>query len=174
MIAAQGVLTVHGGMTSHAAVVARGHGQAVRRGRRGRDDRRGGEDGDDRRHDVREGDRSRSTAAPAASSSARSSSSRRRSTRTSRRARLGRRLRRLKVRANADTPEDAAKAREFGAEGIGLCRTEHMFFGEERLPHVQEMIMAEDAPAGRPRSSGCCRCSSPTSRGSSRRWRACR
>jgi pyruvate,orthophosphate dikinase len=49
------------------------------------------------------------------------------------------------VRANADTPEDAAKAREFGAEGIGLCRTEHMFFGEERLPVVQEMIMAEDS-----------------------------
>ena len=48
------------------------------------------------------------------------------------------------MRANADTPEDAAKAREFGAEGIGLCRTEHMFFGEERLPHVQEMILAED------------------------------
>ena len=51
--------------------------------------------------------------------------------------------RRLKVRANADTPEDAARAREFGAEGIGLCRTEHMFFGEERLPVVQEMILAE-------------------------------
>jgi pyruvate,orthophosphate dikinase len=55
-------------------------------------------------------------------------------------------FRRLKVRANADTPEDATKAREFGAEGIGLCRTEHMFFGDERLPYVQEMIMAEDSP----------------------------
>src|SRR5579862_9014937 len=53
-------------------------------------------------------------------------------------------LRRLKVRANADTPQDAARAREFGAEGIGLCRTEHMFFGEERLPVVQEMILAAD------------------------------
>ena len=42
-------------------------------------------------------------------------------------------VRRLKVRANADNPEDSAKAREFGAQGIGLCRTEHMFFGEERL-----------------------------------------
>jgi pyruvate,orthophosphate dikinase len=51
-------------------------------------------------------------------------------------------LRRLKVRANADTPEDAAKAREFGAEGIGLCRTEHMFMAEERLPLVRAMIMA--------------------------------
>lgn len=51
---------------------------------------------------------------------------------------------RLAVRANADTPEDAAKAREFGAEGIGLCRTEHMFMAPERLPIVQEMIMAEN------------------------------
>ncbi len=49
---------------------------------------------------------------------------------------------RLEVWANADTPEDAAKAREFGAKGIGLCRTEHMFMQEERLPVVQEMIMA--------------------------------
>jgi pyruvate,orthophosphate dikinase len=51
-------------------------------------------------------------------------------------------LRRLKVRANADTPEDAARAREFGAQGIGLCRTEHMFMAEDRLPVVREMIMA--------------------------------
>jgi pyruvate, orthophosphate dikinase len=51
-------------------------------------------------------------------------------------------LRRLKVRANADAPEDAAKAREFGAQGIGLCRTEHMFMAEDRLPVVREMIMA--------------------------------
>jgi pyruvate, orthophosphate dikinase len=51
-------------------------------------------------------------------------------------------LSRLRVRANADTPEDAAKAREFGAMGIGLCRTEHMFMAPERLPIVQEMIMA--------------------------------
>ncbi|HLX02672.1 MAG TPA: pyruvate, phosphate dikinase, partial [Trinickia sp.] len=50
---------------------------------------------------------------------------------------------RLGVWANADTPEDAAKARDFGAEGIGLCRTEHMFMQTERLPVVQEMIMAE-------------------------------
>src|SRR5581483_8345579 len=57
-------------------------------------------------------------------------------------------VRRLGVRANADTPEDAARAREFGAQGIGLCRTEHMFFGAERLPVVQEMILA-DTEAGR-------------------------
>ncbi len=51
-------------------------------------------------------------------------------------------FRRLGVWANADYPKDAAKAREFGAEGIGLCRTEHMFFEEERLPIVQKMILA--------------------------------
>lgn len=50
--------------------------------------------------------------------------------------------RRLGVRANADTPEDARRAREFGAEGIGLCRTEHMFMGPERLPIMQEVILA--------------------------------
>jgi pyruvate, orthophosphate dikinase len=53
-------------------------------------------------------------------------------------------LRRLKVRANADTPQDAAKAREFGAQGIGLCRTEHMFMAEDRLPRVRAMIMASN------------------------------
>ncbi|MET0938302.1 MAG: pyruvate, phosphate dikinase [Gaiellaceae bacterium] len=52
-------------------------------------------------------------------------------------------FRRLAVRANADTPEDAAKARELGAEGIGLCRTEHMFMIEERLPVMREMILAD-------------------------------
>jgi pyruvate, orthophosphate dikinase len=52
-------------------------------------------------------------------------------------------LRTLGVRANADAPEDAAKAREFGAEGIGLCRTEHMFMAEDRQPKMRAMIMAE-------------------------------
>ena len=74
-----------------------------------------------------------------------SRSFRRRSTRTSgRSSSWADDVRRLRVRANADTPEDAAKAREFGAEGIGLCRTEHMFMGEERLPVVREMILARD------------------------------
>jgi len=54
-------------------------------------------------------------------------------------------IRRLGVRANADTPEDALRAREFGAEGIGLCRTEHMFMAADRQPKMQAMIMAEDA-----------------------------
>ncbi|MDO8210786.1 pyruvate, phosphate dikinase [Conexibacter sp. CPCC 206217] len=52
-------------------------------------------------------------------------------------------LRRLGVRANADTPQDAARAREYGAEGIGLCRTEHMFMAADRQPKMRAMIMAE-------------------------------
>ena len=56
--------------------------------------------------------------------------------------------RRLKVRANAETPLDAKTARGFGAEGIGLCRTEHMFFDETRIAAVREMILADDE-AGR-------------------------
>jgi pyruvate,orthophosphate dikinase len=51
--------------------------------------------------------------------------------------------RRLKIRANADTPRDASQAREFGAEGIGLCRTEHMFFEGDRIDAVREMIVAD-------------------------------
>jgi pyruvate,orthophosphate dikinase len=57
-------------------------------------------------------------------------------------------LRTLGVRANADSPEDARRAREFGAEGIGLCRTEHMFMAADRQPKMQRMIMADDE-AGR-------------------------
>ena len=52
-------------------------------------------------------------------------------------------IRKLKVRTNADTPRDAKQAVKFGAEGIGLCRTEHMFFGEERIPAVREMIVSK-------------------------------
>jgi pyruvate, orthophosphate dikinase len=57
--------------------------------------------------------------------------------------------RKLKVRANADTPSDARSAVRFGAEGIGLCRTEHMFFDEDRIRAVREMILAEDEKARR-------------------------
>jgi pyruvate,orthophosphate dikinase len=58
-------------------------------------------------------------------------------------------LRRLGVRANADTPEDAVRAREFGAEGIGLCRTEHMFMAADRQPKMRAMIMADTEEARR-------------------------
>ena len=57
--------------------------------------------------------------------------------------------RRLKVRTNADTPHDSRQAREFGAQGIGLCRTEHMFFGEDRIMKMREMILADDETARR-------------------------
>jgi len=50
----------------------------------------------------------------------------------------------MKVRANADIPRDAIQARAFGAEGIGLCRTEHMFFGEDKIPHMRAMILADN------------------------------
>ncbi|HKO60782.1 MAG TPA: pyruvate, phosphate dikinase [Pyrinomonadaceae bacterium] len=56
-------------------------------------------------------------------------------------------FRRLRVRANADTPRDAKVARQFGAEGIGLCRTEHMFFGDQRLAAMREMILSEGVGA---------------------------
>lgn len=55
----------------------------------------------------------------------------------------------MKVRTNADTPEDALRAREFGAEGIGLCRTEHMFFGKERIKAIRKMIISETEDARR-------------------------
>ena len=58
-------------------------------------------------------------------------------------------VRKLKVRANADTPADARAAIKFGAEGIGLCRTEHMFFDEDRIRAVREMILAEDEKSRR-------------------------
>src|SRR6185312_16234884 len=58
-------------------------------------------------------------------------------------------LRRLGVRANADTPADAARARSLGAHGIGLCRTEHMFMAEDRQPKMRAMIMADETEARR-------------------------
>ncbi|HEX3227271.1 MAG TPA: pyruvate, phosphate dikinase [Gaiellaceae bacterium] len=145
LIQSKGVLTAHGGMTSHAAVVARGMGKPCVAGCEGleidadaRTIRIGG-------HDLREGDTITIDGATG-------------------RVIVGAvalvppqinedfetvlawadDVRRLKVRANADNAPDSAKAREFGAQGIGLCRTEHMFFGDERLPVVQEMILASD------------------------------
>ena len=55
----------------------------------------------------------------------------------------------LKIRTNADTPTDAKRAREFGAEGIGLCRTEHMFFDEDRITSMREMILADEETSRR-------------------------
>jgi pyruvate,orthophosphate dikinase len=143
MIAAQGILTAHGGMTSHAAVVARGMGKPCVAGCEELSI-----DAENHRvrigeHDLAEGDvitidggsgvvivGSVELVAPQINEDFETI--------------LGwaDEHRRLQVRANADTPDDAKKAREFGAQGIGLCRTEHMFMAEERLPIVREMIMA--------------------------------
>jgi pyruvate, orthophosphate dikinase len=142
---AQGILTAHGGMTSHAAVVARGEGKPCVVGcevlsidLKERTLKLG-------EHELREGDVITIDGGtgevivgpvplvpPAIDENFETI--------------LGwaDALRRLKVRANADTPEDAAKAREFGAEGIGLCRTEHMFMAEDRLQIVREMVLARD------------------------------
>jgi pyruvate, orthophosphate dikinase len=145
MIAAQGILTAHGGMTSHAAVVARGMGKPcvagcealsvdVQAKTASIDGTKLGE-GDVITIDGGTGEVIVGEVAlipPDINEDFETV--------------LGWAddLRRLKVRANADTPEDAAKAREFGAQGIGLCRTEHMFMAEDRLPVVREMIMASD------------------------------
>ncbi|MHC5010354.1 MAG: pyruvate, phosphate dikinase [Planctomycetota bacterium] len=148
MDAAQGILTSTGGMTSHAAVVARGMGKCciagagtVRIDPRSRVFRAG-------EATVREGDVISLDGAsgevmlgevptiPAEQSGhfqtllAWSDG-----------------IARMHVRANADTPRDASIAREFGAQGIGLCRTEHMFFGEDRIAAMREMILAETADA---------------------------
>ena len=63
--------------------------------------------------------------------------------------------RKLGVRANADTPNDARAAVRFGAEGIGLCRTEHMFFDEDRIQAVREMILADDGNSRRAALAAC-------------------
>ena len=82
-------------------------------------------------------------------------------------------VRRLRVHANADTPADAAKARELGAEGIGLCRTEHMFMAQDRLPVVARYHgPRRNRRTCRP-GQGCCRCSRGVRRASSRRWTGC-
>ncbi|HEX7255179.1 MAG TPA: pyruvate, phosphate dikinase [Gaiellaceae bacterium] len=143
MIHAKGILTAHGGMTSHAAVVARGMGKPCVAGCEAltldMDARTMSLNG----ATLKEGDTLSidggtgevivgevALIAPEINEDFETV--------------LGWAddLRRLKVRANADNPEDAAKAREFGAEGIGLCRTEHMFMADDRLPVVREMIMA--------------------------------
>jgi pyruvate,orthophosphate dikinase len=76
---------------------------------------------------------------------------------------------RLKVMANADTPNDAQRARDFGAMGIGLCRTERMFNSTDRLPIVQEMILAETTEARQSALDRLLPIQPPTSRRSSRR-----
>ena len=80
----------------------------------------------------------------------------------------------LGVRTNADTGDDAANAREFGAEGIGLCRTEHMFLRRPPADRAAHDPRRHARGGGRPRSRSCARGRRPTSSRSSRRWTACR
>ncbi len=150
MHAARGILTARGGMTSHAAVVARGMGRpcvsgasslsidmAARKLRIGN-------------HELKEGDvitldgtSGEIMAGEVATIEPELVGD------------FGTLMvwadqhRRMKVRANAETPEDCRMARQFGAEGIGLCRTEHMFFDADRISAVRQMILAEDGEGRR-------------------------
>ncbi|MFZ0218460.1 MAG: pyruvate, phosphate dikinase, partial [Candidatus Dormiibacterota bacterium] len=148
VIAAQGVLTAHGGMTSHAAVVARGMGKPCVAGaselRIDRDAKTltiGGtvlREGDVITLDGSTGEvfgGALPLVPPQVNEDFQTVVG------------WADELRRLGVRANADTGNDARRARELGAEGIGLCRTEHMFMNAERLPAVHRMILADDEEA---------------------------
>ena len=148
MHASQGILTVRGGMTSHAAVVARGMGTCcvsgcgeIKINEEAKTFELGGytfKEGDYISLDgstgkIYKGDIKTNEAEIGGN--------------------FGRimgwadKYRTLSVRTNADTPADTAKAVELGAEGIGLCRTEHMFFGEERIPKIRKMILSKTVEA---------------------------
>jgi pyruvate,orthophosphate dikinase len=148
MDAAKGILTARGGMTSHAAVVARGMGKPCIAGCESINVDLKAEKFTVGKHSVKAGDYITIDGGTG-------------------RVILGKvqtkdpevsgyfgtlmqwadEARTMGVRANADIPRDALMARKFGAEGIGLCRTEHMFFAEDRLPIVQQMILAETVEA---------------------------
>jgi pyruvate,orthophosphate dikinase len=151
MIAAEGVLTAKGGATSHAAVVARGMGKPCVAGCDGlsvdRDARTAALGG----HTFAEVDWMTidgSTGLVAAGQLQLIDAPTELPPWLQRLLEWADELRRMQVWANADTPLDARRARELGAEGIGLCRTEHMFMQRDRLPVVQRMILAADR-AGR-------------------------
>ena len=145
MNVAQGILTARGGMTSHAAVVARGMGKCCVAGCGGLDIDYSADVLRVMNREIRRGD---------AITLDGSSGEVFAGTVPTITPELGAdfvtfmrwadTFRRLKVRANADTPQDARVARDFGAEGIGLCRTEHMFFEGDRIDAIREMILATD------------------------------
>ena len=144
MVAAQGILTTRGGMTSHAAVVARGMGKCCVAGA-------GDVSVDYQKGEMRvagyvlkagdvitlDGSTGTVYLGEVATVEPQLDEV------FERVMRLADKYRTLGVRANADTPKDAITARGFGAEGIGLCRTEHMFFGADRIDTMREMILAE-------------------------------
>jgi pyruvate,orthophosphate dikinase len=161
MHAAAGILTSRGGMTSHAAVVARGMGKPCIVGAGDLEvDEHAGEvrvgdqvfhEGDQLSIDGTAGEVIAGPLSPKPSIVLRSMLSRSRSADSPLVDAVYQLLaaadaeRRMAVRTNADTPHDAGVAAALGAEGIGLCRTEHMFFEDERIPWVRRMILAEDA-----------------------------
>jgi pyruvate,orthophosphate dikinase len=150
MIAAEGILTAKGGATSHAAVVARGMGKpcvagcdALEIDRRNKTARIGGASLAEGDWITIDGTSGKVAVGALALISPSATLPPWLSTFLS----WADELRRMEVWANADTPEDAARARAFGAQGIGLCRTEHMFMQQDRLPTVQRMILAGDRAA---------------------------
>ena len=148
MKAAQGILTVRGGMTSHAAVVARGMGsccvsgcQEIKMDEENKQFELAGKvfhEGDYLSIDGSTGNIYEGSIATVPAEIA---------------GEFGRimewadKFRTMKVRTNADTPDDAKRAKELGAEGIGLCRTEHMFFEPDRIPKIRKMILSETVEA---------------------------
>ncbi|MBI1252390.1 MAG: pyruvate, phosphate dikinase [Alphaproteobacteria bacterium] len=144
MHAAKAIVTARGGMTSHAAVVARGMGRPCVCGITEMRIDMKGETFTARGRTVRKGDAltvdgSQGEVLAGAAEMVQPSLSGEFATLMQ----WADAARTMKVRANAETPEDAAQAVEFGAEGIGLCRTEHMFFDADRIAAVREMILAE-------------------------------
>jgi len=152
MVMAKAVLTARGGMTSHAAVVARGMGKPCVAGAQALQvDELAGRVSVNGRP-IAEGDwitvdgsTGKVFAGQAALVTPELSGD------FLRLMQWADRIRQLRVRVNADTPADAHRGRDFGAEGIGLCRTEHMFFDGDRLTAMREMIVAQDVP-GRERA----------------------
>ena len=147
MHAAEAILTAKGGMTSHAALVARGWGKCCvvgcgalnidSRGKKMSVDGQTLNEGDvitlnGTKGFVYKGDLPVVQTDPTKNESFRSLME------------IADDIRQLGIRTNADSPDDAAQARDFGAEGIGLCRTEHMFFDPERILAMRELIIAED------------------------------
>jgi pyruvate,orthophosphate dikinase len=143
MKAAEGILTATGGKTSHAAVVGRGMGKTCVVGCTDIDriDESAGvmvvKGKELHRGDVITIDGTSGRVWPGAEKLVQAEMSSALETLLS----WADELRAVGVRANADTPEDATRARKFGAQGIGLCRTEHMFFGEERIPKMREVVL---------------------------------
>ncbi len=149
MIAAKGILTSRGGATSHAAVVARQFGTPAVCGAEELeidvDHRMMFVVSDDTKLEIREGDwisLDGGTGEVFVGKLATQDPDFENEAELNKLLKWADEIRKLGVWANADYPKDAERARRYGAEGIGLCRTEHMFFEEERLPVVQEMIMA--------------------------------